>query len=236
MIVISSFYYSEDLERHGEIVHAIARNANNPALSELHLFVTRRDLDRVGGDSDLRSRVNLGKVRFIIYDNQPTYQVFLRYIASLSDVICCICNSDIEVIATKDALGVFGALIANRRSALFITRHECDGSKALIDHYCGSHDAFIFHSDVLRELGDDFADLSYPQNTAGIEALLITKFVKKHDFDLYNPCHQIKLIHHHSSNIRVWRQGGITEVGYVSRRKLDRPGLHCDVLILPLVL
>jgi len=236
MIVISSFYYGTNHDRHFEIVSAMIRNANNPLFSELHLFITTEDLEKLKKDNLLILQIDLRKIRFIIFELQPTYSILLRYAASLDNNICCIINSDIEIVTTKDSIRLFSDLLMNKMASLFIKRHERDGTKPFIQNYCGSHDAFIFYAPQLRKINTDFEELNYVQNTNGIEALLILFFARKFKFELYNPCLQIKLIHHHTSNIRSWLTEGTTAVGYVSPIKLDMPGIHCDSLVQPLYL
>ena len=60
----------------------------------------------------------------------------------------------------------------------FLSRHEQDGSRPLIDLFSGSHDAFIFNSQVLRNSlrPNDLDIINYVQNTPGIESILTILF------------------------------------------------------------
>jgi hypothetical protein len=105
-------------------------------------------------------------------------------------------------------------------TGFFITRHEHDNSKPLIENFVGSHDAFIFTGNSLKKkiLDKDLNNINYTQNTLGIEALLSLFFIEELKYKIYNPCYEIKLTHHHKSNYRTYSD---KPIGYTSTYKHD---------------
>lgn len=236
MILISSLYRCAAHARQQEIDWSFTRNVSSGVFNRIHLFISRDDLVFFLNRGGLVAEaLRFGGVQVLLSDTQPTYKTLLSYVATQQDEICAIANSDIEVSATVDFIKLISELLRGRRAALFLSREECDGSMPQIVQYRGSHDCFVFHSGSVRSINDDFSTLNYKQNTLGIEALLI-KFFDLHGFKLWNPCFNIRAIHHHASNDRPWQSEGLRAVGYVHPLPLNYPGVHCDVLVKPMKL
>ena len=236
MLIIQSFYYATDFSRYSEIITALKLNLLNKKIDEIHLFITNEDHARLKEDFNLRVTLpNIEKIKLIINDKQPTYFDLFNYSVSLKDKYICICNSDIEVKLNADNYYLLEKYLLSTNCIFFITRNEVDGTRGLIDGFCGSHDAFIFYSDKLKLKIDLLSELNYVQNTQGIEAILTITFIEKLRYFIYNPCFQIPLIHHHSSNLRPWKVSNDC-VGYTSRNKLNLNGIHNSYMIYPVIL
>ena len=93
----------------------------------------------------------------------------------------CILNSDIELIIKNESI----LKELNKSSCFFLTRHEVDNTRPLIDNFCGSHDAYLFNSNVLNKKiqnldnEDELNYINFKQNTFGIESFEELSFVKK---------------------------------------------------------
>jgi hypothetical protein len=213
METVSSYYYSPNIERMNEIDYTLASNLEKSFINKVHLFITTKDYEKIL-KSDFVNHPKYNKITFKIFEVQPTYKDLFLYCSSFEQIIFCICNSDIEFVINEENYKLFNNL-NNDKLSYFLTRHEHDGSCYLINEFGGSHDAFIFNSTILKNSieGKDLNYINYIQNTSGIEALLTIFFIEKLVYKLLNPCHQIKLIHHHKSNVRLWESGKLP-VGY----------------------
>jgi hypothetical protein len=238
MIIVNSFFYPCSPERNRDIKLSILSNLALEFVKEIHLFISFNDLKLFKEDMDYVDNINIGKVRFLISEIQPTYSMLFTYGSNLKDEICCICNTDIELQITERNTYLFYKYLTGSKTIFFLTRHESDGTRPLIDGFCGSHDAFIFHSDTLRETlaAADLSKLDHVQNTHGIEAIMTIYFIEELRYMIYNPCIQLKIVHHHLSNIRDWRKDRPIAVGYTSPNKLELDGVHCSYMLYPLIL
>jgi hypothetical protein len=233
MDIIQSFYYSSNNVRQKEIDYTLFRNLNKVFVNKIHLFIEDSDFN-LFITSDFNTHINYKKINLVKYKGQPKYPDLFRYCSDLKNTICCICNSDIEFnIENKDTLLL--QQLYNNKSIYFLTRHEYNMSCPLITNFCGSHDAFIFHSDTLKteiEL-KDLNYINYIQNTNGIEALLTIFFIEQLNYKILNPCFQIQLIHHHKSNVRLWEKDSKC-VGYTYPRPLkNKLNIHNKYMIKP---
>jgi len=240
MIIVCSFYYSSNKNRQQELEYTLMQNLNKEFVDEIHLFIEEKDYE-LFCRSNFVQNDNYHKIHCVKKNNQPTYPDLLNYCSTMKNKICCICNSDIEISIDKNEENIFNNL-HNNPTLFLLSRHEYDMSSPQITNYQGSHDALIFHSDtllnaLLNALNNniDLSFINYIQNTSGIEALLIIFFIEKLNYKLLNPCLQIKLIHHHKSNIRLWNTGNKNPVGYSSPHRLPHVnwGVHCKYMIHP---
>tara|TARA_Y100000389_G_C17373568_1_gene470374 strand:+ start:192 stop:905 length:714 start_codon:yes stop_codon:yes gene_type:complete len=210
MELITSFYYPPNLRRLNELKETIKNNIKKDFIEKINLIITEKDLTIFQKEIFLDNNYT-NKLNIIIYNNKPTYKYLIELIKNINNKIVCICNSDIEFFLSSNE--IFKNL--NDFNCFFLTRHEDHNNKPLIDKYLGSHDAFIMHSDILKDKikNIDLTYIDYPQNTPGIEALLIIFFIEKLNYVIFNPCFDIKLIHHHKSNFKTYTHKDI--VGHV---------------------
>ena len=213
---------------------ALTSNLRNPLIKRLHTFITPNDY-RTLANSNFRNEPNKAKIKFILKEGQPTYSELFHYATTIESAVCCICNSDISVEGEETVVEDLTKRLKSSSLAYFLTRHEVDRSCPLINNFGGSHDAFIFDSENLRKTlkPEHFDEINYVQNTPGIEAVLTIFFIEKLHYFIQNPCYQIKLIHHHNSNVREWEKLGKKPIGYTSTVSLDYPGVQCRYMIHP---
>ena len=234
MNLITSFYFDVDTIRILELTTVLKNNLKNLFINKIHLFIKEQDYD-IFLKSEFASDVNFHKIVFILKEAQPTYSDLFNYSITLDFENCCICNSDIEIIIKDSINTILFKKLENSKLIYFLTRHEQDGTRPLIDFFSGSHDAFIFNSQVLRNSvrSNDLDSINYVQNTPGIESILTMLFKDSLGFTIKNPCFQLKLIHHHESNIRSYIKNNTKSVGYTWPVPLGWSGVHCPHMIWP---
>ena len=145
MELITSFYYSYNLERLNELKEKIKNNIKKDFIKKINLIITEEDNKKFQEENFLDINYT-NKLNIIIYNNKPTYKYLIELIKNINNKIVCICNSDIEIFLINHK-------ILNKlddTNCFFLTRHEDHNNKPLIDNYLGSHDAFIVKSDILK--------------------------------------------------------------------------------------
>jgi hypothetical protein len=222
MELLTSFYYPNNISREKELILTLENNLNNTLINKIHLYITEIDYNRFI-ISDFKDNINYYKIVFIVKNYQPKYKELFTFSSTFDNKIICICNSDIEFdIANSE---IFNKVDNN---IFFLTRHECDNSKPLIDNYGGSHDAFIFNSNILKNKieNKDLSYIDYIQNTPGIESLLTIFFTENLNYYILNPCYEIKLIHNHTSSYRTYN--GSKPIGHTWPHRLG--GIYANTI------
>jgi hypothetical protein len=199
--IITSFFVSKIVNpciehRNQELVNTLMRNINSPVIDKIHLFVDD-ELSLQKLNSLFIDSINSGKINIISFGKQPLYYDFFDYATRhLTDKICMVTNSDIYI--DQCDMSLIEKLNTDVKLLYALTRHEHDMSCPLINNYHGSHDSFIFKS-PLNNISIE--TLKFPQNVWGSEAKLLSELYKQ-GIVIKNPCHQIKIVHLHESNIR----------------------------------
>ena len=198
--ILTCFYYPNNKIREDELIMTLEKNLSKKFINKIHLYITETDYKKFI-NSDFKNDKNYGKIDFIIKNCQPKYPELFKLASTFDNKIICICNSDIE-------FNIVNIEILNKLddSCFFLTRHESNNNHPLIDNFGGSHDAFIFKSNILKDKikNKDLSYIDYIQNTPGIEALLTIYFTEKLNYNIFNPCFEIKLLHHHKSAYRTY--------------------------------
>jgi len=231
MELLTSFYYPNNKYREKELTFTLINNLNKPFITKIKLLITNKDY-MLFKNSEIIHHNNFNKIEFILHDSIPTYKYLLTLASTFENTIICICNSDIEFFI--DNIEILNML--NDKTCFFITRHEGDHNTNLITNFGGSHDAFIFKSNSLKSnlQNIDLTYIDYPQNTPGIEALLTIFFIEKLNYEIKNPCFEVKIVHHHYSNYRTYTMSNV--VGHTSTSRLDGIYLNtvwCNYMIYP---
>ena len=209
MELLTSFYYPKNKQREEELILTLKKNLSKEFIHKIHLFITDNDYKKFK-KSDFINNNNYSKINILIRNYQPKYSELFEIASKYNDKIIAICNSDIEFSISK--LNILNKLDEN--NCFFLTRHEHDMRRPLINNFGGSHDAFIFKSSILKnKIRDkDLSYINYIQNTPGIEALLTIFCVEKLNYKIFNPCLEIILIHHHKSAYRTYTSANT--IGY----------------------
>jgi len=196
--IVSTFYitkYSSPLDnlRSKEIESCLLKNLVSPLIEKMHLFVD---------DDDALNRLNVlsnnsDKIIIIEVGKKPLYSDMFKYILNnLKDKICMIINADIYLLECEEFLI---EKIKKEKICYALTRHEHDLSKPLIDTFGGSHDAYIFNSTYIDENIIN-KHTNFYQNVPGIESHIIKNFCDS-GLVVCNPCHQIKIVHLHQTQL-----------------------------------
>ena len=204
--IVSTFYiskYSSPLDdlRTKELEAALLKNLDSPFIEKMHLFVDDHEaLNRLHVLSN-----NSEKIIIIEVGKKPIYTDIFKYIVDkLKDKICMIINADIYLLECEEKLI---EKIKTEKLCYALTRHEHDMSKPLIDSFGGSHDAYIFNSTYIDEKIIN-NHTNFYQNVPGIETHIIKNFCDL-GFVVYNPCHQIKIVHLHKTQLSNYASGWI---------------------------
>ena len=197
--IISTFYvskYSSNLDslRTKELETSLINNISSPFVEKIHLFVDDNDslirLNELTNNSD--------KIVIIAVGIKPKYSNFFNYIINnLNDKICMITNSDIYLFECN--LNLIDRL-KNEKICYALSRYEYDMSCYQIDNYGGSHDCYIFNSKFINgKIINQHTD--FYQNFPGIETHIIKNFCDN-NFQVFNPCKQVKIVHLHKTQLR----------------------------------
>ena len=146
MELLTSFYYTKNKQREKELIITLKKNLSKKFIHKIHLYITENDYIRFK-EGEFKNDSNYNKINILIRNYQPTYKELFRVASEFDNKIICICNSDIEFDIPN--IAILNKLKDNM--CYFLTRHESDNTHPLIDNYGGSHDAFIFKSDILKK-------------------------------------------------------------------------------------
>ena len=189
--LITSFYINKISEyRNNELKECLNLNLKNPLIEKIHLFVDDENaLEYVKG-------LKNNKIYIIGVGKKPLYSELFGYgINKLNGKICLVSNSDIFLyecnIAILNKLNEPGVVFS-------LTRYEYNLSCPLIKEYGGSHDCFMFKSPLNKDLLQHIQHVQHHWNSEGVVLFELNRIGAK----LYNPCHQIKIVHLHASNVR----------------------------------
>ena len=201
MNLLTSFYFPNNENRKVELIDTLKKNLSKVFIEKIHLYITENDY-KTFHESSLKNIKNYDKIDFIIKNYQPKYKELFEVASEYNDKIIAICNSDIEFSISN--LDILNKLDEN--TCFFLTRHEYYMTHPLITNFGGSHDAFIFKSNILKDKikNKDLSYIKYIQNTPGIESLLTIFCIETLNYKIHNPCIEIKLIHHHKSCYRTY--------------------------------
>ena len=186
--IITSFYVPRnDLARENELKKTLNNNLLNSIVKKIHLF-----LDKQEDEDYIKSlpQEKQEKIKIIEIGKQPLYSDLFNYANTLLNEICMISNGDIWIQNTQ--IPFFFSLL-NKNFIFALTRHEMDGSSPAIDMFKGSHDVFIFKSQLNPFLNKMVV---HKQNIWGSENRVIDALIDL-KYNVINPCLQFKIIHEH---------------------------------------
>jgi hypothetical protein len=223
MELLTSFYYPKNKKREEELVLTLKNNLSKNFINKINLYITENDYEKFKKNNFEKNK-NYDKINFILKNYQPTYKEFFMVASEFDNKIICICNSDIEFDINN--IAILNKLNGNK--CYFLTRHESNNTKPLIENFGGSHDAFIFKSNILKNniINKDLSYINYIQNTPGIEALLTIFCIEQLNYKIFNPCFEIKLLHHHKSAYRTYTSANI--VGHTWPHQLG--GIYANII------
>jgi hypothetical protein len=192
--LITSFYIINENEnenendersknRNNELVECLKQNILSEFITSIYLFVEDYDsLNRLINDNIIN---NKKKISIISIGKKPSYSDLFTYaIENLDGKICMICHSDIHLYECCDIC------INNISNNIFaLTHYEYDMNDIHIKNYNGKHRAFIFKTQLNKNILDNALDTFNPKY---IENIIINNMVSN-NYALYNPSYQIKI-------------------------------------------
>jgi hypothetical protein len=212
MIVLAGFYIDASVERLGELLTCIERNASNRKIAAVHVFIE----DAID-PARLRTQypqLALPKVRLVNHGRRVTYRDFFAYAnRELPGQRVIIANADIffdHTLGRLDGRDLAGRLLCLSRWDLL---H--DGSWRLFE-FEGSQDAWIFQTPVPDFPCDFHLGLPGCDNRLAWEA-------ERAGFVLSNPSRSIRAYHLHASGVRRY-----TEYQRLHGSTLSVPPVHLD--------
>ena len=211
--LITSFYISRfnselNNDRNNELQQCLKNNVENDFIEKIHLYV-----DDDEAVDCIKNMNNNAKINIISVGFKPLYSDLFSYaLNNLQNKTCMIANSDIYLHELDARL----LSILNDNATVFaLTRHEHDFTSPMIDDFCGSHDCFIFKSPL--NFHDRIENIKHVQHHWGSENIVLYE-LSKNNIKLYNPCHQIKIVHLHKSNLREAHRPRINYGSNISAR------------------
>lgn len=137
------------------------------------------------------------KIIKILHNKQATYSDFFKYAYdNLKYEIVMISNSDIYLHSCD--INLINKYIIEKNNVFSLSRHERLDFKPCIDSYNAGHDAFIFKSPLKEDI---HLRSHFTQNNWGSESLVLS-LLGNNDYEVFNPCIQIKILHNHSTELR----------------------------------
>lgn len=205
--LITSFYIIQNPDtpqlekRNQELLQTLINNINNPFIEKIHLYID--DINALNKVIQINKN---NKIHVINVGKQPLYSDLFEYaIDNLENRLCMIANSDIYL-HECDA-----KCLNNINNSIFsLSRYEHDLTSYVIDNRWGSYDAFIFKSPLNKSI---LEHMKHTQNLAGSDDNIVNILVD-HNYNLYNPSFQIKIVHLHESNYRTYSSNKIAHCKY----------------------
>lgn len=198
------------IKRNNEYNVTLIKNLESEYIKKIHLFIEDDySLYILNNIIEKKEEYN-NKIIKIIFNKQPMYSDFFKYsFDNLKDELVMISNSDIYL--DKCNNDILNKYIIEKNNVFSLTRHENEIDKPLIDNFMGSYDSFIFKSPLKDDI---YLRSSFTQNNWGSENLVIS-LIRNNGYEILNPCHQIKIIHNHSSQYRNDDRIRINDINYM---------------------
>ena len=197
--LITSFYISRfnselNNDRNDELQQCLKNNLENEFIEKIHLYV-----DDDEAVDCIKNMNNNAKINIISVGFKPLYSDLFSYALNhLQNKTCMIANSDIYL-HDHDLDARLLSILNDNATVFALTRHEHDFTSPMMDDFCGSHDCFIFKSPL--NFHDRIENIKHVQHHWGSENIVLHE-LSKNNIKLYNPCHQIKIVHLHKSGLR----------------------------------
>jgi len=190
IILITSYYLTNNIDRQIEIETCLINNLNNNMLKKIYLLNDKH--------YDLNFSDNENKIIQIIVDDDNKKRLSFDYVinfinSNLKDEICILSNSDIYFDDTLILLKNY-----NFNNKFFgLTRY--DNNKLI--YKADSQDSWFFKS----PLNIDLSKCNFKFGHPGCDNRLAF-IVKESEYEVINPCYSIKTHHLHKSKFRTYNE------------------------------
>ena len=186
------------IERNNEYNKTLISNLESEHIKKIYLFIDDEySLSILNTNIINGNEVYENKIVKILHNRQATYSDFFKYAYdNLKDEIVMISNSDIYLHSCD--INLINKYIIEKNNVFSLSRHERLDFKPCIDYYNAGHDAFIFKSPLKEDI---HLRSHFTQNNWGSENLVLS-LLGNNGYEVFNPCHQIKIIHNHATELR----------------------------------
>ena len=197
MILITTYYLSDNLERQKEIDRCLFININNKHIKKIYLL-TNQKYDK--------SIVNNKKIIQVIVSEDENYKLkyndAIRFINdNLKDKICILSNSDIYF--DNSLSKITKDIIQNNFFGILRYDEDIDGNKKIFTFFdeprSDSQDCWIFQS----PLKVDYDKINFQFGTLGCDNIFAS-VVNDIGLHVSNPCYDIIITHVHLTNLRTY--------------------------------
>ena len=199
MILITTYYETENITRNNEIKKCLVKNFENKYIDKIYLLNNKIfDLDYIDDESD--------KIVQIIISDKDNYKLkyndaidFIN--KNLSNSICILSNSDIYFDNTLSKID--NSIIKNSLFALLRYDEDIKGQKKIFCRHDiprdDSQDSWIFKS----PLNINLDKLNFSLGTLGCDSMFAS-ILHEENINLKNPALDIVTTHVHNSEFRTY--------------------------------
>ena len=207
MILVSTYYKSNNSERQKELDKCLIKNIENKYIKKIYLLNdSLYDLDFINIKISINQEIPKNKVEQIIISNDKNYK--LKYNDSinfinenLNDQICILSNSDIYFDNSLSKIN--NKIINNSLLALLRYDETIEGNKKIFKRNDyprnDSQDCWIFRSPLKVDI--DKLDFSF--GTLGCDSIF-ANIIYESGIKLSNPCYDIITTHVHNTEYRTY--------------------------------
>jgi hypothetical protein len=198
MILITTYYKNQNLNRQNELEKCLIHNNNNNYIEEIYLL---------GNEYfDLSFIDNKSKIKQIIINNEKKYKLkykdVIKFINNnLKNKICILSNTDIYFDNSLEK--IININMENKLFALLRYDLDIDGNYELFKRYNvprnDSQDSWIFKS----PLNVDLDNFNFSLGTLGCDSVFAQKIYEA-GYKISNPALDIISIHYHLTNYRTY--------------------------------
>jgi len=193
MILITSYYKSNNKDRQNEIDECIKKNIENPLISNIYLLNDKTYNAKILKNDKIK-QFNIIKDKKLLFKDAIE---FINSYCHNENVI--LSNTDIYFDETLELLDDYD--LTNK--VLCLLRHDVkkDGTVDIFRHFneprWDSQDTWIFKS----PLKIDIHELNFSFGTLGCDNMFASKLYDQ-EYQLYNPSYSIKIYHLHNIDER----------------------------------
>lgn len=191
MILITSYYKSENKERQKEIDTCLLKNIENPLISNIYLLN-----DKIYNLKFLKKKISKIKQFDLVKGNKLLFKDAIEFINSY-------CYKETVILSNTDIYFDYSLQLVNNidlnNKVLCLLRHNVDsnGNVDIFRHFdeprSDSQDCWIFNS----PLNININDLNFSFGTLGCDNIFASK-MHEHGYTLINPSYDIKIYHLHN--------------------------------------
>jgi len=207
MILVSTYYKSDNSERQKELNKCLIKNTENKYIKKIYLLNDALyDLSFIDKEVYINKQIPKDKVKQIIISNDKNYKLkyddCIKFInENLNDQICILSNSDIYFDNSLSKIN--NKIINNNLLALLRYDETIEGNRKIFkrNNYPrdDSQDCWIFRC----PLNVNIDKLNFSFGTLGCDSIF-ANIIYESGIKLSNPCYDIITTHVHNTEYRTY--------------------------------